>query len=165
VFNKPRPLIVHRLDKDTSGVFLMALSREAKEYWALVADIPKKSSGKISFSLEKAKTDRGERIIVDPQGKEALSHYKIVQRLPEVKVSWLSLMPITGRMHQLRVHCAASGFPIIGDWKYGGEKAQPFSEKNVCIFTVIVCLLWIFREKIDSIACRFQNTWLKHGNF
>ncbi|MCP4923416.1 MAG: RluA family pseudouridine synthase [bacterium] len=144
VFDRPRPLIVHRLDKETSGALLMALNRKSaqhfsellrshtlqKEYWALVSSIPKKTSGSITFSLEKSKTDRGERVVTDPQGQEALSQYKVIKSLPKMKVSWLSLFPITGRMHQLRVHCAASGFPIIGDWKYGGGKAQPFSDKK-----------------------------------
>jgi 23S rRNA pseudouridine955/2504/2580 synthase len=144
VFNKTRPLIVHRLDKDTSGALLMALNRRAaqhfskqlqthvfqKEYRALVAGIPKEDSGEIRFSLEKSKTDRGERIVVDPRGREALSYYRVIKVIPKRKVAWLSLVPITGRMHQLRVHCAAAKFPIVGDWKYGGEKAQPFSDKK-----------------------------------
>lgn len=144
IFDKPRPLIVHRLDKETSGALLMALNRKAaqhfsellrdhtlqKEYWALVSGIPKKPSGSINFSLEKSKIDKGERVVVSPQGQEALSQYKVIKKISEFKVVWLSLFPRTGRMHQLRVHCATSGFPIVGDWKYGGGKAQPFSAKK-----------------------------------
>ena len=133
-----RPRLVHRLDKDTSGVLLLARdartarhmagvfrSKQAcKLYWAAVAGVPAKARGRIALPLAK-KTRRGvERVGETRAGKEAVTLYQVAARRGR-EVAWLVLRPLTGRTHQLRVHCAALGHPILGDGKYGGRRAFP----------------------------------------
>jgi 23S rRNA pseudouridine955/2504/2580 synthase len=133
-----RPRLVHRLDKDTSGVLLLARSARAarmltesfrgktarKVYWALVAGRPEKTRGVIDLPLIKQGDAGREKVGLDAAaGRDATTLYHLVQR--HGAVSWLLLMPLTGRTHQLRAHCALLGMPIIGDGKYGGAKAHP----------------------------------------
>jgi 23S rRNA pseudouridine955/2504/2580 synthase len=143
-----RPRLVHRLDRDTSGVLLLARSviaarrltasfREKdaesgarKLYWALVAGVPERPRGRIDVPLAKLPSARGEKVgAADDQGKDAVTVYRTVAstRLggSRQRVSWLLLMPLTGRTHQLRAHCVALGVPILGDGKYGGKRAFP----------------------------------------
>jgi 23S rRNA pseudouridine955/2504/2580 synthase len=132
-----RPRLVHRLDKDTSGVLLIARNAKAageltaafrrrearKVYWAAVVGVPKPRRGKVGLPLAKAAGARGERVAADLRaGKRALTLYAFVESAGS-RAAWLALMPLTGRTHQLRVHCAALGTPIIGDGKYGGARA------------------------------------------
>jgi 23S rRNA pseudouridine955/2504/2580 synthase len=133
---KERPRLVHRLDKDTSGVLLLARSAKAaawlaeafrrketrKLYWAVVVGVPRPPEGKIDLALEKAPGRMGERVVADEEGRRAVTHYTVVEHAGN-KAAWLALMPVTGRTHQLRVHCAAIGTPILGDGKYGGAGA------------------------------------------
>ena len=140
------PRLVHRLDKDTSGVLLLARTREAakgltaafrhrntrKIYWALVAGVPTPYLGEIKTGLVKApghgKHGEGEKMIavhlneVDstPGAKRAHTLYATLYRVAG-RASWVAMEPITGRTHQLRAHMAAIGHPIIGDGKYGGS--------------------------------------------
>jgi 23S rRNA pseudouridine955/2504/2580 synthase len=128
--------LVHRLDKDTSGVLAIAKKTTAaarfsellkrkqmtKIYWALVKGVPEHRQGTINLPLAK-KGARMEKVEVDyEEGKKAITEYSVMETLG-MKMSWLELSPITGRTHQLRVHCAAMGCPIIGDGKYGGSEA------------------------------------------
>ncbi len=130
-----RPRLVHRLDKDTSGVLLLARSRSAartlsavfkagalsKEYWALVDGVPDPESGTVDNSLAKRELGRSgrERMVPDRrEGLAARTFYRVVDRAGSV-VSWLALSPLTGRTHQLRVHCRCLRTPILGDGKYG----------------------------------------------
>ncbi len=132
-----RPRLVHRLDKDTSGVLLLARSAAAaaglaaafrskaarKVYWAAVAGVPRPSRGRIDLALAKVAGRGGER--VGPSagaGKKAVTRYRVVEKAGR-KSAWLVLEPLTGRTHQLRAHCAALGTPILGDGKYGGRAA------------------------------------------
>jgi len=140
-----RPRLVHRLDKDTSGVMLLARSRDAaaklgralkhrgarKLYWALVIDVPKPGQGEINLSLIKRGGRGDERVHPaepdDPEAKRAVTRYAILERAGR-SLSWLAMTPITGRTHQLRAHAAAIGHPIVGDGKYGGAEAHPGGE-------------------------------------
>jgi 23S rRNA pseudouridine955/2504/2580 synthase len=133
-----RPRLVHRLDRDTSGVMLLARNVRAaaqlseafrgksarKIYWALVVGVPRPAQGKIDLALAKEGGPAGERVAADYEGKRAITLYSVVDRLGD-KAAWLALLPLTGRTHQLRVHCAeAIGTPIVGDHKYGGDRAD-----------------------------------------
>jgi 23S rRNA pseudouridine955/2504/2580 synthase len=135
-----RPRLVHRLDKDTSGVLLIARSPAAatfftrafrdkttrKIYWAVVAGRPKLPQGKIDLALTKGVPHGAkgrERVHADDEGKDAVTYYTVVDSAGD-RASWLALLPLTGRTHQLRAHCAAIGTPILGDGKYGGAAAH-----------------------------------------
>ncbi len=133
-----RPRLVHRLDKDTSGVLVVARTPAAaafltrafrdkttrKTYWALAVGRPKPAQGRIALALAKQAGHGGERVRADPEeGKHAVTYYRVVDSAGE-RASWLALMPVTGRTHQLRAHCAAIGTPILGDPKYGGAGAE-----------------------------------------
>ena len=136
-FGGERPRLVHRLDKDTSGVLVLARSASSaaalarsfraktarKIYWALVVGVPRPVSGRIDLPLAKVAGSRGERIRPDETaGRRAVTDYRIVDKAGR-RAAWLMLEPRTGRTHQLRVHCAALGTPILGDGKYGGAGA------------------------------------------
>lgn len=138
-FDAPeRPRLVHRLDKDTSGVLLLGRGAEAtnaladafkskaarKLYWALVAGVPKPDEGRIDLPLAKLKRGGGEKMGHDPEGKPAVTVYRTLMTHRR-DVAWLALSPLTGRTHQLRAHLAALGTPILGDGKYGGKAAFP----------------------------------------
>ena len=142
-----RPVLVHRLDRDTSGVLLVAKSRRMaaelgeifrsrrakKIYWALVEGVPKPSEGRISMFLAKGEgmgdASGGreprradlERMRIarhgDPDAQHSLTLYAVVDKVAP-RLAWLSMRPITGRTHQLRAHSEAIGHPIIGDPKY-----------------------------------------------
>jgi 23S rRNA pseudouridine955/2504/2580 synthase len=135
---KERPRLVHRLDRDTSGVLLIARSAAAaafftrafrdrttrKIYWAIVVGRPEIDQGRIDLALAKSGGAGRERVHVDDaDGKKAVTYYRVVDSAGS-RASWLALLPLTGRTHQLRAHCAALGTPILGDGKYGGRDAQ-----------------------------------------
>ncbi|MBN9039078.1 MAG: RluA family pseudouridine synthase [Rhizobiales bacterium] len=130
-----KPRLVHRLDRDTSGVLVVARTRLAamklaeafraretkKTYWALVKGVPKKREDRISSWLVKEQTPDGDRVRVARHGEDgadhAVSYYRVVDQAGQA-LSWLEMEPYTGRTHQLRVHAASIGCPIIGDPKY-----------------------------------------------
>jgi 23S rRNA pseudouridine955/2504/2580 synthase len=130
-----KPRLVHRLDRDTSGVLVIARTRLAamklseafraretkKTYWALVKGVPRKREDKISTWLVKEQTADGDRMRVARHGEEgadhAVSFYRVIEQAGQ-NLAWLEMEPYTGRTHQLRVHAAHIGHPIIGDPKY-----------------------------------------------
>jgi 23S rRNA pseudouridine955/2504/2580 synthase len=135
--DEPRPRLVHRLDKDTSGVLLVARTpgsaaffskrfsgRSAKKiYWALVVGVPQVEDGTIDAPLAKQPGTGGEKMHVDTEnGQAARTRYRVLDRAGN-RAAWVELQPLTGRTHQLRVHMAAIGHPIVGDGKYGGQEA------------------------------------------
>lgn len=132
-----RPRLVHRLDKDTSGVLLLArdgaTARQltaqfrhrdmVKVYWALVAGVPAPRAGLIDLPLLKTPGQGGEKMRPAREGGQSAStRYAVVDHAGQ-RAAWLALNPLTGRTHQLRVHCVALGTPIVGDGKYGGKAA------------------------------------------
>lgn len=138
-FGGERPRLVHRLDRDTSGVLLLArtapaaraLQRSFRErradklYWALAAGVPRAREGRIALALAKRGGAGGERVEAVPEGgQRAETGWRLLDSAGRL-VCWLQLQPLTGRSHQLRVHLAAIGHPILGDGKYGGKAAFP----------------------------------------
>jgi 23S rRNA pseudouridine955/2504/2580 synthase len=138
-----RPRLVHRLDRDTSGVLLVAKTRGAagafgklfqtrsvqKIYWALLKGIPKPPQGKVDAALVKAAGPDGDKVRKALPGEQdvaqsAVTHYSVIDRV-STKLAWVSLKPVTGRQHQLRAHMAIIGTPIIGDQKYEGDTGLP----------------------------------------
>ena len=134
-----RPRLVHRLDRDTSGVLVLARtarsaaalakafqSRDmAKTYWALVVGHPEHDAGTISAALAKTGGRGHERMEWDEEeGRSAVTDYRVVATAAR-KISWLELMPHTGRTHQIRAHCKLIGTPIIGDTKYAITNPDP----------------------------------------
>ncbi len=132
-----RPKLVHRLDKDTSGVLLLARSARAaaffaksfsgrtarKVYWALVVGVPSVEDGLIDLPIAKQPGTGGEKMHVDvEEGLAARTRIRLIERAGN-RAAWVELQPLTGRTHQLRVHMAAIGHPIVGDGKYGGQDA------------------------------------------
>jgi 23S rRNA pseudouridine955/2504/2580 synthase len=134
----PRPKLVHRLDKDTSGVLLVARTPRAaaffsksfsgrtarKVYWAIVTGVPPIEDGMIDLPLAKQPGTGGEKMHVDEgdEGQPARTRYRVIERAGN-RAAWVELQPLTGRTHQLRVHMLAIGHPILGDGKYGGQDA------------------------------------------
>ncbi len=131
-----RPGIVHRLDKDTSGLVMVAKTESAhknlaaqfkkreihKEYLAIVKGNVKKDSGSIHTSIGRHKVHRKKMDTRAPKGREASTRYEVVHR--HKNWSFLRLWPKTGRTHQIRVHLASIHHPIIGDQLYGGKSAD-----------------------------------------
>ena len=131
-----RPKLVHRLDKDTSGALLIARTPRAaayfaksfsnrsakKTYWAIVVGVPDIAQGEIDLPLAKQPGSGGEKMYVHDSGLPSKTRYRIIERAGN-SAAWVELQPLTGRTHQLRVHMAAIGHPIVGDGKYGGKGA------------------------------------------
>lgn len=132
-----RPKLVHRIDKDTSGVLLLARTTSAarkltatfrtraarKYYWAITVGVPDPVQGRIDMALAKQAGPRGERVAVDDEdGLRAITLYQVVETAHR-RAAWVAMWPQTGRTHQLRVHMAHLGWPILGDGKYAGQEA------------------------------------------
>src|SRR5271156_3651452 len=133
-FGLPRaPALAHRLDRDTSGCLVLGRHRKAlaqlgrlfkngligKTYWAVVEGAPDADHGIIELPLGRLDVTRGWWMKHDPKGQPALTKWTVLGRSSPPRLTWLALRPETGRTHQLRVHCAAMGWPVIGDAIYG----------------------------------------------
>lgn len=130
------PRLVHRLDRDTSGVLVLARTAEAarklaavfrskdacKLYWAVVVGVPRPVAGVVDLALAKKPGRWGERVGSHDDGKPSTTTYRVIDRAGR-QAAWVAFEPLTGRMHQIRVHAAALGTPILGDGKYGGRDA------------------------------------------
>jgi tRNA pseudouridine32 synthase/23S rRNA pseudouridine746 synthase len=131
-FGLPRaPALAHRLDRDTSGCLVLGRHRKAlallgklfkqgkigKTYWAVVEGTVDADTGQIDIALGKLDESRGWWMKPDPHGQPAVTTWKVMGR--GGGLAWLALEPLTGRTHQLRVHCAEMGWPILGDNIYG----------------------------------------------
>src|SRR5579862_880990 len=131
-FGLPRaPALAHRLDRDTSGCLALGRHRKAlaelgalfksgaigKTYWAVVEGGPPEPQGRIDLPLGRKDATRGWWMKADPQGQPATTTWTVLGR--SAGLAWLALEPLTGRTHQLRVHCAAMDWPVVGDTIYG----------------------------------------------
>jgi tRNA pseudouridine32 synthase / 23S rRNA pseudouridine746 synthase len=168
-FGLPRPpALAHRLDRDTSGCLVLGRHRKAlaalgrlfksgrvgKSYWAVVAGGPTQEEGRIDLPLGRKDATRGWWMKHDPTGQPAVTTWKVMGRTRDVAarndpagaassrvdISWLALEPLTGRTHQLRVHCAAMGWPIIGDSVYGSTPRTETSGLHLLARQVVVPL-------------------------
>jgi tRNA pseudouridine32 synthase/23S rRNA pseudouridine746 synthase len=132
-FGLPRaPALAHRLDRDTSGCLVLGRHRKAlaqlgklfrngaidKTYWAVVEGSPEAEEGVIDLALGRLDANIGWWMKPDPAGQPAVTRWKVLGR-GSGTLTWLGLEPLTGRTHQLRVHCAAMGWPVLGDAIYG----------------------------------------------
>ncbi len=139
-FGLPRnPALAHRLDRDTSGCLVLGRHRKAlerlglcfkqgkvaKTYWAIVEGGPTDEEGLIDLPLGRLDSTRGWWMKVDPLGQPSQTRWRVLGKgeVDGKPVAWLALSPLTGRTHQLRVHSAALGWPIVGDPIYGSGRA------------------------------------------
>ncbi len=152
-FNENRPGIVHRLDRDTSGILVVAKNDSAhhllaqqfrlktahRMYWALVYGVPQKKQDTLRSNLSRHPQDR-KRFASGVQGKHAITHYRLREALPS-KISWLECILETGRTHQIRVHLSENGLPILGDPIYGRKSVNVNLAKEIPRLALHACEL------------------------
>jgi tRNA pseudouridine32 synthase / 23S rRNA pseudouridine746 synthase len=141
-FGLPRkPALAHRLDRDTAGCLVLGRHHKAleklgllfkqgkisKTYWAIVAGGPADDSGLVDKPLGRLDDTRGWWMKVDASGQPSQTRWRVCGRgqWRGAPIAWLELTPLTGRTHQLRVHCASEGWPILGDAIYGARAELP----------------------------------------
>jgi tRNA pseudouridine32 synthase/23S rRNA pseudouridine746 synthase/23S rRNA pseudouridine1911/1915/1917 synthase len=161
-FGLPRlPALAHRLDRDTSGCLILGRHRKAlarlgklfqngkieKTYWAVVEGAPAEPSGRIDMPLQKVARKDAWRMIADPAGQNAVTDYKVMGQ--GNGLSWIEFYPRTGRTHQIRVHAAGIGCPILGDGIYG----RPDADKALHLHSrAITVPLYPTKEPVTAIA-------------
>jgi len=182
-FGLPRaPALAHRLDRDTSGCLVLGRHRKAlaqlgrlfkngaigKTYWTVVEGTPDADEDEIALPLGRLDATRGWWMKHDPKGQPAVTKWKVMGRCPAL--TWLALEPLTGRTHQLRVHCAEMGWPIVGDAIYGTapRKGGPILQlhsreitvplyKNRAPITVSAPVPEHMRERLSECGWRDEN--------
>lgn len=154
------PRLVHRIDRDTSGILLLARNRQTAElltesfrnktinktYLALVVGSLSKKEGKIDMPLEEKAFENYKKVFKSENGKPAVTLYKVLKEF--AGCSLVELKPITGRMHQLRVHLKEIGHPIVGDRKYGRNNKE-FGENRLCLHSFKVEIADFFGKKLE----------------
>lgn len=172
-----RPRLVHRLDRDTSGVLVLARSRKVaahlsrtfqsrevhKLYWALTLRVPRIREGRINQPLLKGGAEGEERMVADDKGQSAVTLYRVVENAGR-RMSWIAMMPQTGRTHQLRVHMQVLGCPIVGDRKYGGEEAVPTGGMSTAMHLHARSIQFrgldgVLREVIAPLPPHMRQSW------
>jgi len=157
------PELAHRLDRDTSGCLVLGRHRKAlaqlgalfangradKTYWALTVGAPEGESGLIDKPLLKIDPRRG-RMVVDKKGQPSQTEWKLMGR--DGRVAWLELKPLTGRSHQLRVHLASMGCPILGDRLYGAGTADLLAPTLCLLSRSITLPLYHNKPPISAVA-------------
>lgn len=147
-----RPGIVHRLDKDTSGVMVCAKNDKAhinlaeqirtksahRIYWAVVHGNIKEEAGIIKGDIGRHLTDRKKMAIVQENGKSAVTHFKVLERFGDYTLVECQLE--TGRTHQIRVHMTSIGHPLVNDPKYGPRKTTPFAIAGQALHSLLLTL-------------------------
>lgn len=171
-----RPRLVHRLDRDTAGVLILARHQAAarnlaasfakhnlrKYYWAVTLGVPKHKQGKVDAALAKSEGSFEKMEHNEEEGKDAITYYKVVQSADRT-AAWMALWPVTGRTHQLRAHMALLGTPMIGDPKYG-EKDELGLPRKLHLFArrLIIPHPGNRRKMIDAVAPlpdHFKPAW------
>jgi 23S rRNA pseudouridine1911/1915/1917 synthase len=142
-----RPGIVHRLDRGTSGVMVVAKNDAAHHalaaqfhehtigriYWAFVRSLPSADAGVIDKPIGRHPRDRKRMSVRTDSGRAARTHWSVLRRYPESRTSWLEIRPDTGRTHQIRVHLSSQGMPIAGDPVYGRPRSRRRSSGPVTL--------------------------------
>lgn len=162
-----RPGIVHRLDKDTSGVLVVAKNAQAhqslaqqfkarqvyKTYLAIVAGSPHQSSGRIELPVGRHPVERKKMSVVSPRGREAITLWQVRERFAGATLLEVELK--TGRTHQIRVHCQSMGLPIVGDPLYGRKRAlQQMTKSNTHLQSIFQSA---HRQMLHAAQLRFTH--------
>jgi tRNA pseudouridine32 synthase/23S rRNA pseudouridine746 synthase/23S rRNA pseudouridine1911/1915/1917 synthase len=131
------PALAHRLDRDTSGCLVLGRQRKGlsrlgklfqeglveKTYWAITGALPTEREGRIELPLRKITNRNGWKMVTDPAGQASVTEYRVLGTSD--KLAWIECKPRTGRTHQIRVHLAAIGAPLLGDKQYGDKSDRP----------------------------------------
>ncbi|PWR20617.1 RluA family pseudouridine synthase [Zavarzinia compransoris] len=167
-YGLPRaPSLAHRLDRDTTGCLVLgrhpkaltklgkifAGGRAKKTYWAVVRGRPAADQGTVEAPLAKLTPKRGWRMVIDPAGQPAVTDYRVLGTSADGAHAWLELHPRTGRTHQIRVHCAHLGCPLVGEPIYGRPEDAPEPEDVLHLLARAIQLpLYPSREPVEATA-------------